>query len=363
MDLTPVQANHILDGIQASDVDTTRLRVRVLTRSGQTTGRPLLLVHGNISSSLFYQRLMLALPDDVMPIAPDLRGYGETEPEPIDATRGLRDHVDDIVALLDALGLSEVDAMGWSMGGGVVARLAIEVPGWVRSLTLQAPISPYGYGCTKGEDGELVFDDAAGTGGGGANPRLVELLAAKDADGSGTPENPEMISPRATLRSLYTFPQAIPSPDEEMWLASMLTTRTGPDFYPGDATASSNWPGFAPGGKGILNSMSPKYCRWDDLVDIDPKPPVLWIRGDSDLIVGDAAGLDLAVLGQAGLIPGYPGADVLPAQPMIAQTRAVLEKYAAAGGSYRELTLPQVGHSPHLERQDDVLQALLQHIA
>lgn len=94
--------------------------------------------------------------------------------------------MDDLVALLDALGLPEVDAFGWSMGGGVVARLAIDHPGRVRSLALQAPISPYGYGCTRGEDGELVFADAAGTGGGGANPRLVELLAAKDADGQVT---------------------------------------------------------------------------------------------------------------------------------------------------------------------------------
>lgn len=88
MDLPAVTADHLLEGIQASDIDTNRLRMRVLTRAGQTTGRPLLLVHGNISSSLFYQRLMLALPDDILPIAPDLRGYGETQAEPIDATRG-----------------------------------------------------------------------------------------------------------------------------------------------------------------------------------------------------------------------------------------------------------------------------------
>lgn len=109
--------------------------MRVLSRALQTRGRPLLLVHGNVSSSLFYQRLMLALPDDVLPIAPDLRGYGETEAKPIDATRGLRDHSDDLIALLDALGLDQVDTMGWSMGGGVVTRLAIDAPGRVRTLT------------------------------------------------------------------------------------------------------------------------------------------------------------------------------------------------------------------------------------
>lgn len=363
MDRTPVAADHLLDGIQASDVDTGRLRMRVLTREGQTSGRPLLLVHGNISSSLFYQRLMLALPDDVLPIAPDLRGYGETEAQPIDASRGLGDHVDDLIALLDALGIEQADAMGWSMGGGIVARMAIEGPGRLRTLTLQAPISPYGYGCTKGEDGELVFADAAGTGGGGANPRLVELLAAKDPDGQTSGGAPEMVSPRATLRGLYVFPRTTPWPDEDMWVASMLTTRTGADFYPGDATTSENWPGFAPGTRGILNSMSPAYCRWDDIVDIAEKPSVLWIRGNNDMIVADAAGLDLAVLGGMGLIPGYPGADAVPPQPMIAQTRAVLEKYEAGGGRYRELAFDNVGHAPHLEQPDEVLAALLEHIS
>ncbi|WP_068402589.1 alpha/beta fold hydrolase [Kribbia dieselivorans] len=362
MDLPAVTADHLLEGIQASDIDTHRLRMRVLTRAGQTTGRPLLLVHGNISSSLFYQRLMLALPDDIRPIAPDLRGYGETQAEPIDATRGLGDHVDDLVALLDALGIDRADAMGWSMGGGVIARLAIDAPGRVSSLTLQAPISPFGYGCTKGLDGELVFADAAGTGGGGGNPRLIELLAAKDPDGVLTDGQPEAVSPRATLRGLYVAPRETPWPDEDLWVASMLTTRTGADFYPGDSTASPNWPGFAPGTRGVLNSMAPTYCRWDDLPDAAELPPVLWIRGANDLIVADAAGLDLAVLGQAGLIPGYPGADVIPPQPMIAQTRAVLDRYSTAGGAYREVVFDGTGHSPHLERQDEVLKELVTHL-
>jgi pimeloyl-ACP methyl ester carboxylesterase len=173
---------------------------------------------------------------------------------------------------------------------------------------------------------------------------------------------PELASPRATLRALYVAPRADPWPDEDLWVASMLTTRTGPGFYPGDSTPSPNWPGFAPGSRGVLNSMAPNRCRWDDLPDAAQRPPVLWIRGAVDQIVADAAGLDLAVLGQVGLIPGYPGAEAVPPQPMIAQTRAVLDRYAAAGGSYREVVLDGTGHSPHLERQDDVLAALLDHL-
>ena len=48
-----------------------------------------------------------------------------------------------------------------------------------------------------------------------------------------------------------------------------------------------------------------------------------------------------------------------PSQPMVGQTRAVLDRYAEAGGSYREVVLPETGHSPHLEQQDAFATALL----
>ena len=69
------------------------------------------------------------LADDVRVIAPDLRGFGRTEALPIDATRGLGDMVEDVHALLAALGLADecrVIAAGWSMGAGVLEQLMLE---------------------------------------------------------------------------------------------------------------------------------------------------------------------------------------------------------------------------------------------
>jgi pimeloyl-ACP methyl ester carboxylesterase len=83
--------------------------------------------------------------------------------------------------------------------------------------------------------------------------------------------------------------------------------------------------------------------------DIEPRPPVLWVRGDSDQIVSDASVFDLAVLGKQGLVPGWPGEEVFPPQPMIAQTRAVLDAYRARGGRVREEVMAGVGHLPHIE--------------
>jgi pimeloyl-ACP methyl ester carboxylesterase len=48
---------------------------------------------------------------------------------------------------------------------------------------------------------------------------------------------------------------------------------------------------------------------------------------------------------------------------MVAQTRAVLDGYAAAGGRYREVVIDDAGHSPHLEQPRRFLAELNQHLS
>ncbi len=47
------------------------------------------------------------------------------------------------------------------------------------------------------------------------------------------------------------------------------------------------------------------------IVDLERKPPILWIHGTHDAIVGDASFFDLNQLGKAGLIPGWSGCDIV----------------------------------------------------
>ena len=308
---------------------------------GRETGEPVVLVHGNISSSSFWVDTLRALPAGLRGLAPDLRGFGHTEALPIDATRGVRDFVDDLHAALAALEISRCHLVGWSMGGGVAMQYLLDRPELVASLTLVNPVSPFGYGGTRGPDGALIAADGRGAGGGTVNPDFVRALAEGD-----TGEGPS--SPRSVMRALY-FAVPPAGVDEDALVASMLTTRVGDDFYPGDAVAADGWPSVAPGGRGVLNTMAPTHFDVSGIVAVDPKPPVLWVRGGRDLIVSDSAALDLAVLGSGGAIPGWPGEAEFPAQPMLAQTRAVMERYEAAGGSFTEVVLDECGHSPHVE--------------
>lgn len=354
----PERERVLLEGIQAHRTTTPRLTANVLSRgadAGATARSTVVFVHGNVSSSLFWQPTMLALPASVRALAVDLRGFGDSDALPVDATRGLREFADDVWSVLDASGEDRVHLVGWSMGAGVVLQQALDRPDAVASLTLVSPVSPYGFGGTTGADGRRLTDDDAGTGAGGANPDFVARLAAGDISGDAP------TSPRSVLRSAYVAP-GYSTDLEDLWVASMLTTKTGDGNYPGDATASQNWPGVAPGEHGVLNTMAPKYLNLSGIVELASKPPILWVRGELDAIVSDASYFDLNMLGKAGVLPDWPGEEVAPPQPMVTQTRQVLDDYALAGGEYRELVLPECGHSPHLEHPDEFRAALLAHL-
>lgn len=346
----------LLPGVRMAKIATPRLTIATLELDrAEKSGPAVLFVHGNVSSSLFWQRTMLDLPARYRPIAMDLRGFGDTDPEPVDATRGVRDYADDLAALVDALGLDRVHLVGWSLGGGVVLRYLLDAADRVASLTLECPVSPFGFGGTKGPHGELCAPDGAGSGGGTANPEFVRRLAEADR-GTDSP-----LSPRQVLLAHYVKPPAMPDALDAL-VTGMLSTRTGPDHYPGDSRASDSWPKIAPGDRGVLNTMAPTHFRIASLSEVDPKPPVLWIRGADDLIVSDTSLYDFGYLGSIGAVPGWPGATEWPPQPMIGQTRAVLDGYAAAGGRYREVVLADSGHGPHLDRPAEYLAALVEHL-
>jgi pimeloyl-ACP methyl ester carboxylesterase len=341
--------------METSFLETARLRVHCWAW-GPADGIPVLAVHGNLVSGRFFKGVAEALGDRHRVVAPDLRAFGRTEHRPVDATRGLRDWSDDVRALVEALGWAErpIHLMGWSLGGGVALQYLVDHPGAVASLTLLAPISPFGFGGTKDIAGTPCLPDFAGSGAGTAAPDFVRRLGEGDAS-----RDDPASAPREVMRTYFWSPKYA-APDEDELIGEVLRTWVGDDGYPGDQATSPNWPGIAPGRLGVNNAMAPCYCDLTAVGELDDGPPVLWIRGDEDAVISDASGFDLGTLGRMGVLPGWPGEDVFPSQPMIGQTRAVLDRYRARGGHVREVVLASCGHGPPVERPADVARLFLE---
>ncbi|HTT51882.1 MAG TPA: alpha/beta hydrolase [Streptosporangiaceae bacterium] len=357
----PSAAAALPAGVQAEEAATSRLRTQLL-RAGPATAPVLVLVHGNVSSARFFAQTMAGLARRFHCVAPDLRGFGGSEPAPVDARRGVRDFADDLHALLTETGLlaggRPVHLLGWSLGGGVALQYAIDHPGSVASVVLESAMSPFGFGGTRDLAGTPCWPDYAGSGGGTASPEMIRRIAAGDR-GTDDPA-----SPRNVLTSLYVKPPVqLPPGTEDALVDAMLATAIGDGNYPGDQVPSASWPGTGPGEQGVNNAISPKYCDLSRFAALSGGPDVLWIRGDSDQIVSDASLVDLGHLGALGMVPGWPGPGVFPAQPMTGQLRAVLDRYQAAGGRYTEHVQASCGHSPHLEYPAEFESAVTEFVA
>ena len=345
----------VLEGIDTRFIETPRLKQFVRFPEVKNSSIPVVFVHGNFTSGTYFEETILALSQKFYGIAPDLRGYGLTEDKVIDATLGFKDWSMDLNELLETLQINSAHFVGWSMGSGVVTQFLLDYPEKVKTLTLISPVSPFGFGGTKDVKGTPCYDDFAGSGGGTVNPDFVQRI--KEHDTSALDPN----SPRNVINNFYYKPPFRAKREEDFLKASLLE-KVGPDRYPGDFVVSPNWPYVAPGKFGPVNAMSPKYVNLSGIAKLVKKPPILWVRGDSDLIVSDNSFFDFGYLGKLGFVPNYPGEEIYPPQPMVSQTRYVLEQYRENGGKYFEVVVKDAAHSPHIEKFEEFNEILTKFI-
>ncbi|MBZ9858697.1 alpha/beta fold hydrolase [Mesorhizobium sp. CA12] len=97
-------------------------------------GEPLLLLHGGLGSSDMFAPILPKFAEHRTVIAVDLQGHGRTAlgERPL----GLEAMGDDMAAIVKALGYDKVDVMGYSLGGGVAFRMAVQHPEAVRRLVM-----------------------------------------------------------------------------------------------------------------------------------------------------------------------------------------------------------------------------------
>ena len=118
----------------------------------------LVLLHGNTSSAIFFEPLFSKLPDGVRVIAPDLRGFGSSSYKQKIET--LNDFAQDLKLFLEALGLSCMSLLGWSLGGNIAMEFAASYPEMVSNLILLSSGSPKGYPVfKKDEKGQPIIPE------------------------------------------------------------------------------------------------------------------------------------------------------------------------------------------------------------
>lgn len=104
--------------------------------NGPANGSPIVLVHGlGGRSEDFVSLVPYLVRSGYRVYTPDLLGFGQSE-EPTNASYSISDQADLVEGFFDAMGLNRADLGGWSMGGWIAQKVAVDDPRRVSRLIL-----------------------------------------------------------------------------------------------------------------------------------------------------------------------------------------------------------------------------------
>jgi len=237
--------------------------------------KAVVLLHGNMSSSVHYDLLLESLADDYKLYAFDLRGFGDSTYHAEIAS--LQDLAVDIAEATQHLGLTSFVVVGWSTGGGVALELAALYPKIVEKVVLIDSVGVKGY--------PMYRKDAFG------QPILSEQLTTKEEVASDAVQVLPILQAYATnnrafLRYVWDaliYTRSKPEPERyEHYLDGMLKQRNLVDIdyalVTFNMTDTSN--GAAMGSNRLKQISS----------------PVLLVHGEQDLVVPATESLATAAL-------------------------------------------------------------------
>jgi len=97
-------------------------------------GTPLIVLHGGLGAIEMFGEVLSLLNQGRKIIGVDLQAHGRTAD--VNRPMSYETMADDVAGLIQHLGLSQADVMGYSLGGGVALQTAIRHPNLVRKVVL-----------------------------------------------------------------------------------------------------------------------------------------------------------------------------------------------------------------------------------
>lgn len=268
-----------------------------------------LLVHGNMSSSVHWQTTMEQLENSYTVYAPDMRGFGDSSYRvPFDS---LRELAVDLEEFADEVGINTFAAVGWSTGGGVVMEMAADLPERVEKLVLLESVPPTGYPIFK-KDGH-------------GQPILTELLKTKEDIAADPVQvlpalNAYANNDRETMRVIwnsviYNLHQP-PAKEYERYLDAIMQQRNLVDIDYSLLTFNMT---------GQPTGSAPGSCRIEAI-----RCPVAVLHGEKDLVVPlDWGKQTAALLGDRATLTTFPDAGHSPITDVPEEFFAVLKEALA----------------------------------
>jgi pimeloyl-ACP methyl ester carboxylesterase len=90
-------------------------------------GEPVIFIHGFASNAGMWEAIVTDLSPTYATIALDCRGHGRSD-KPHEPRRYGIEMVNDVVRLMDHLGIKKAHIAGYSMGGAIVMKMLVEHP-------------------------------------------------------------------------------------------------------------------------------------------------------------------------------------------------------------------------------------------
>jgi pimeloyl-ACP methyl ester carboxylesterase len=233
-------------------------RVLFVREAGPPDGEPVVFVHGLGGGSSNWTDLMGMLSGRWHCYAPDLPGFGRSDPPPR-GNYSLDSHAEAVASFITSLHQGPVHLVGNSLGGAVSTRLAARHPDLVRRLVLVSPALPV-YWPPATMDRRMLLAALPGA------PLLMRRLLA-----DATPEQ----RARGVLDLCYHDPSRM-SP--QRWQETLDEVRARLELPWTDAALSGSFRGL------LLSYLRPGAgSLWRQAASV--RNPVLLLWGRHDLLV------------------------------------------------------------------------------